>query len=350
MSNPFGSGSLVEIIIVVIVFLAVSAGAIFLLSGGQWLQALAGMFRVALTIFTTPFVFLRDALVIIAGARDAEQDYARTRVFTLFRYSRIQYLGIFIGTLIVLSTGITASLMQLYPRAELESHRILSERIRDLREQEDSANEELRAAGSEEQRNALEEARAQADRAYQSQVESNVAFVRNAPFNSVAISQIANARSADAVSRLDANVDSYMLDCPRGFNWGGYTVEDCARLRALLHQLAQRRLQEFTLADALREAERAAGEASNAAQMAEARVTQLREEISRVQDQRGEVSLFNPRVMGSKIGAAIAGLISTLLAVVFTVWLGALIVDFFNWVILMMRAAEKNASEELARG
>jgi hypothetical protein len=212
MLGAFGSGSVVELVVAMVVFVAVSAGAIFVLSRGRWLESLSGLFRVALTIFTTPFVFLRDALVIIRAAATVEQDYARTRIFMLFRYSRIQYLLIFVGTLLVLSGGMTASLMSLYPREELEVGRVLSERIRGLRADIDAATEQARQAGSPDQLRALEERRAQAERAYQSQAASNATFARNAPFNHFAIGQIASARSADAVTRLDGSVDGYMAD------------------------------------------------------------------------------------------------------------------------------------------
>lgn len=60
------------------VFIATTLGLVGLFAGRDWLEAVFGMFRVFFTIFTTPFIFLRDALTVIRNSSEAEQDYLQT--------------------------------------------------------------------------------------------------------------------------------------------------------------------------------------------------------------------------------------------------------------------------------
>ena len=125
-------GETIDAVIGLAVFVAVTAGVIVVLSGGKLGEQLSGMLRVFVSIFTTPFVFLRDALAIIRTSSESEQDYARSRVYMLFRLNRIQYLGLVILCLLTLSSGVTSSLLSLYPSQEIEQGRQLSQQVNDL--------------------------------------------------------------------------------------------------------------------------------------------------------------------------------------------------------------------------
>jgi hypothetical protein len=336
-------------IIGLIVFLAVSAGVLFVLSGGRLGPALLGILRVAVTIFTTPFVFLRDALVIITNAGDEERDYQRTRVFMLFRYSRIQYLVLLVAALLVLAGGITTSLLSLYPQAEMAQSRQLTEYIDQLREQVSAAEDTVETAGSPEGRQALETLRNEALAALQQQQQSNAAFAQTATHSSNAVSQILSTRNAQALSYLAANIDSYMADCPRGYSWQGFTPADCANFRTFLGELVNRRTTEFNLAAAYENAERAWREADASAQQATAQLEGLQTSLAAAREQRGSISLFNPSVIGGKLKGAIGILITTALSVVVLIWLGAILIDVLNLLILLMRSAEIENAAKLAR-
>ncbi len=327
----------------------VSLGAIFALSGGRLLEALGAMLRVALTLFSTPFLFLRDAIAILRDSGEVEADYARSRTFMLFRYNRIQYLGVLVAALLTLAGGVTASLMQLYPQAEVERGRMLGEQIETIRAQMTEAQAGLSGVAPPEQLRRLEAARNEAEAAHRTQADSNAAFLQNPPRQNGAIGQLATARSPEVITELRDNIGEYMGSCPRASNWSGYTPADCTQMRAYLNELAERRLREFALAQTFSEADAAFQQANSAAQSAEANVANLREQLASAERTRGEVSLFNPAWIVSHLAAAGATLLSALLAVVFVVWIGAIVVDFVNWLVLLMRSAELKASDTVER-
>lgn len=332
-----------------VVLALVSAVAILVLSGGRLLEALAGMLRVGLTFFTTPFLFLRDAVSIIRDSNEVEADYARSRAFMLFRYNRIQYLGVVVVALITLSGGVTAALLSLYPQAEVERGRMLEEQAQAMRGQLAEAQRAVSAAPSPDRRRALESQRAEAEAAYRTQSDSNAAFLANPPRRNGAIGQFATARSPEVVTELRGNIAEYMSGCPRGSNWTGYAPDDCARMRAYLNELAERRLSEFALAQAFNEADAAFQQASTAAQAAEGKLAGLRQDVAEIERERAAISLFNPSWIVAHLRDAITTLLSTLLLIVMLVWFSAIVVDFINWLILLMRSAELSASEKVER-
>lgn len=328
-------------IIGLIVFLAVSAGVLMLFSGGNLLDALRQLLRVALTFFTTPFVFLRDSLATLRRSEDEERAYAQSRLFTLFRVNRLFYLGILTASLLTLSGGITKSLVSLWPSEEFARAHAQTEHIKQLREQIAVTETSARAAGDSSQRTALETRRNDARRAYEQEAATTGDLLRNTSFSGGLITEIARAQGPEEVARVAASIDGYLADCPGGPSWQGFAPETCAQLRVFVTELARRKTNEQTLARAYQEAEKAFQDADTAARTAEQTLADLKQQLEAAQQLRSEVSLFNPRVIGGKLWGAILGLLGTLLAVVGIVWSGAIFIDIFNWVILLMRSAEK---------
>lgn len=279
MDSILGVGSFLSEhpVIGLIVFLAVSAGVIFVLSGGRLVEALRGIFRTLLTIFTTPFVFLRDALTILRTAGEAEKDYQRTRVFMLYRYSRIQYLLLLVGALLVLSGGITTSLLSLYPQQEIEMGRTLSERVNQLRNEVREAEEAVRASGSPDHRQNLEKARDEAQAAHQQAQRDIAAFVQTAPVPGPYVNQIRNAYNADAANQQANGVLEQLANCPEG--WPGYTQQECNAIRNFATGLGQRRVAELTTQQAFNDAQRAFRDADSAAAQANARLESARSQL-----------------------------------------------------------------------
>lgn len=338
MSNP---------IIGLIVFLAVGAGVITTLSGGQLTPSLVGIFRMIVSAFTAPFAFLRNTLTIIRSAEDAAKDYERTRVYMLFRFNRLNYLAILLVSIFVLAAGITGALISLYPSAEMAQHKALSENIKTLQEQIDTTKKELAEVATPAHRKTLEDARTAAETKLTAQREGNDAFLAAQSFGGPLITQLRNARNPEYVAQLRGQVDSYLSDCPMGYSWQGFTPEQCISYRQFALDYAQRRTTELALAKAFDEADKAFTDVDTAAQAADLRLEYAREQMKSLKEARGEVSLLNPKVIFGKLWAGILLVLGSFAAVIGIVWAGALLIDFFNWVILLMRAAEKEASGRL---
>jgi len=334
-------------IVGVAVFVAVTLGVILALSGGNFGGSIGGILRVAFSFFTAPFIFLSNALAGMRTSGEEEQHYRGSRIFMMFRWSKLLYLGLLIWCLLILSGGITSSLLTLYPSYEIEQGRLLDEQIVDLQSRVATANEAVADAGAPEYRQQLQAQRNDARGAYQRQVQSNANFVQNTTFSGPIISQLANTRSAYTIDNIRSNIDSYMSGCPRGYNWRGMTVETCGQYRAFLLELADRRMREFQLENAAAEAERAYRDADSAAQNAAANLAALQAQLQATRAQREAISLFNPEVMTRRIATAGGSLLLTFLSVIITVWLGATLLSLFSWLTLMMRGLEQLMAQRL---
>lgn len=350
----FGSGSpwgflFEHPVIGLAVFVAVTAGVIVVLSGGKLGEQLSGMLRVFVSIFTTPFVFLRDALAIIRTSNESEQDYARSRVYMLFRLNRIQYLGLVILCLLTLSSGVTSSLLSLYPSQEIEQGRQLSQQVNDLQRQLVEANQAVTAAGAPGFRENLRAQRDQAQAAYRQQAQSTAEFAQSTKFSGDLITQLSNTSNTGYIENVRNGIDGYMQSCPRGYYWQGMSAADCGQFRTFVLELADRKTHEIALAQAADEANTAWQQADSAAQVATQNQQNIQAQLDATKQARDHVSLFNPSVMGERIKSAIGGLIATLLSVIALVWLGAIFIDVLNWIILMMRAGERASTERLER-
>lgn len=335
-----------------IVFLAVSAGALMVLSEGKLIEALKSILRVIVTIFTTPFVFLRDAMEIIRSSGENEQDYERSRTFMMFRLNRIQYLTLLVVCLLTLSSGVTTALFSLYPSAEIEQGRMIDQQIEGYSAQLEEANAALAAASAPGHREQLQASATEAQNAYQAQLNANAAFVQGTTYQNELIYQLASANNRNYPARVREGLDGYMQNCPRGYQFQGMSVQDCVGLRAFLIELSNRRDAEFAAADAARQAQTAFEEADSAAQIATQNQQAAQQIYDDARQRRNQVSLFNPEMIGGRISGAIGILLSTIGLVIGIVWFGAILLDVWNWIILMMRAMEQEKEAQLrkARG
>ncbi len=331
------------------VFIAASLGIVSLFAGRDWLEALFGMFRVFFTIFTTPFVFLRDALTVIRNSSEAEQDYARTRVFTLFRYSRIQYLFIFIGALLILSAGLTSGALSLWPKYELEQRQALLGQIVEIQSQIEATNQSMGAAAAPDFRANLERARAEALTAYQAQAQRNSGLPENPAFQRDIVYNVMNARDVGAVQNLRERIADYTSNCPNNYNWRGFSPQMCEQFRGYVTDLTNRKENEINLAQAFREADAALSNVQSAHREASARLTMLQAGLETTVAQREAIAVFNVQWLLQRLQGLFWLLLGTILSVVVFVWFFAIAADFLNWIILLMRSAEKNSSDNLAR-
>jgi hypothetical protein len=340
-------------IIGVIVFAAVSAGAILVLSGGQLVDALGGLLRIFITIFTTPFKFLRDAIDRVRNAREAEQDYEKSSVFLLFRANRIWYGIIFVLCLLILSGGITTAVLSLYPGGEMQQVELLDEQIEQIETELATARNEAIVPAEAAPNNAaqLEQARTTARNAYQNQVNSNAEFINGLAVRGPFIDRLANAYNEDTVEYVRANLDQEINTCLRR---RGSNAATCAQYRTAVVELADRKDNEFRLARAAQEAENAWRQgdqaARRAAQQAEyqaARVTEVEQRLQYAREQRASVNPWDPKRLSERLVAAVLMVLATLWSVIVFVWIAAIAIDVWNWVILMMRSLERTQQAKL---
>jgi hypothetical protein len=332
-------------IIGIAVFLLVSAGVIVVLSGGRLGDALGGMFRIFLTIFTTPFEFLRDAIRIMRTSKDEEQDYAGSTVFVMFRGNRIQYMLLLVLCLLILSGGLTTALISLYPSGEIAYHRQLSEQVRGLEQETEAAQQAVDRAAAPEYREQLATARAEARSAYERVARANEAALNQTPYTGPAIDQLRYARSAESANRVRQNIDNYMSGCPRA--WRNMTVESCNAYRTFVLDLADQRANEFNLAAAATEADRAWRDADYAAQSVANQLADAQARLDAARQQREDAAPFSLDRMSQRLIGALMIILGALLTVIFVAWFGATLIDLGNWIILMMRSLELTQKQKL---
>lgn len=330
-----------------IVFGVITLGVLSVLSGGNVGDTLGGMLRVAFTFFTTPFVVLRDALANMRSAEDEEQDYRGSRLFLWFRASKLEYLLLLIVSLLILSSGVTSSVLSLYPQYELAEGRRLDAEIQRLETEVARANEAVAAANAPGHRDQLRAQRDAARTAYQNQLQANAALSQNTTFYGGIVEQLTNAQRASTVENIRGQIDYYMSSCPRGYNWRAMTTETCAQYRSYAIELANARMREFDLERAAEVADQTYRQADNAAANAAQTLAMFQSQLDTTKQQRAAVSLFDPEVIAARLGAAAGTLLTTLLWVVIVVWIGAWFITAFSWLVLMMRGLERWVTAKL---
>lgn len=330
-----------------LIFLLISAVVLYALSGGRLRQTLAGLLRVFLTIFTTPFEFLRDALTIIRTARDSEQDYYRTRIFMLYRYSRLQYFALLFAALLVLCAGITASVLSLYPQAAIAQRAALAEEIEQVEKDIIDAKQEVSLAATPQRKAELQKARDDARKKHDQQRASNAAYAKKLTYSGPIFTSVSNADSSQEVRTILDGLDDYMESCPDGSSWSGFSATTCAEFRSALQELARRRGAELDQAEAATRAAEAFSNADLEGERAAGKLAYTEQRLADLTTTRNGIKLFDREMLKDKTAVASGFLVGALLLVIVIVWLGAILIDVLNWFILMMRAAEKYAVTQL---
>ncbi|MEQ1493816.1 MAG: hypothetical protein ABL932_25065, partial [Terricaulis sp.] len=274
-----------------------------------------------------------------------EQDYVKSTVFMLYRANRIWYMALLVLCLLILSGGITHAVISLYPGAELQQSRALQEQITQIETEVEAANQAVSAAASPGNAERLAAARTEARDAYQRQVNDNQTFIQNSTFTGPAIDQLTSARSPQGVQYVRTNIEYYMQGCPRA--WRNITAEQCVQYRAVLVEFADRKDREFALAEAAQTAEAAWRDADNASQAAANQLADAQARLAYTQEQKASIDPFNPKRLLERLVGSIASILLTLWSVIVTVWAGAIIIDVFNWLLLMMRSLERTQQAKL---
>ncbi|MDB5430557.1 MAG: hypothetical protein JWP35_1673 [Caulobacter sp.] len=336
-----------------ICYILVTVLLVALFSAGRPTQAWRGIWRVFLTLFTTPFEFLRNALTIIRTGQVDETTYAGTREFVLFRYSRLQYLSIFVCGTLILASGIAASLLALYPQSEIEAGKSLRAEQGQLTAKIAQAQQTVRDADKPGYRQTLQRAEAKAQAAYDAEAEVINAKKQANPFNGPILVQIDNAGSKADLENIRDTAEPYFTGCPdaysvTGASWIGWTAEQCAQFKAYAVDLIDQDIKLITLGETLTAAREAIDNASNAMATSQAQITSLNSDLAANKASQETNSVFAPRNIGAHLMAALAALISGVVAVLIFVWVGAIAIDVLNWIILLMRSLEAEHEDRLA--
>jgi hypothetical protein len=333
-----------------LIMAAVFVGVVFVLSRGRLGRGLSAILRALIGVFTTPFAFLQRAQGVLEEAGDAQADYDGSRVFMLFKLSRVQYFVVLIACVLTLSAGITASVMALYPHQEFEAQRLLSEQVAGLEREIGQANERLTAANAPGFSQGLQTRRDQAQQAFAEHSQSTYEFVLNADMSTPLLSDIASAGDAQTLQRVRDNIDDYMADCPRGPTWRAVANLDCNAYRAFATEFVQRKLRLWELEAAAREADAAFLDVSSTVQRGREEIDRLQGNLEEVRRQRATIAPFNRELLGKRaIGAALI-LFGTIWSVVVTVWVFSVFISLLDWLVLFLRARELTDAERLRQG
>jgi hypothetical protein len=328
-------------------FLIIGAGVLFLFSGPKWMESLVGILRVAATIFTTPFEFLRDALTLVRNARESEQDYAKSRIFMLFRYSRLQYLGVLVFSLMLLTAGLTSAVLAFNPTVELEQSAQLRDQIKKTQADIGSAEASLAEIERPGYQEALERTLTQTRSQHQARNSAYRELRQRSRFQGGLVSRIDNAQTAQSAAQLQNGLEDAVRGCPDPYQWANFTAEDCTDFRTYVTSLLEAKLAERTALEASRTAEQAVESASSALATARAELESLQARLTFEREQLDAVSIFRLDWLQDRATAAITILISAALGVVVFIWLGAIVIDVVNWIILIMRSLERTQAEKL---
>ncbi|HEY3815004.1 MAG TPA: hypothetical protein VGL66_17435 [Caulobacteraceae bacterium] len=335
-AHPFLSG---------LCFLVILFGVVLLFSGKHWQAAWGGIARVFATIFTTPFEFLRNALLIVRTAKANEANYANTREFVLFRYSRIQYLTVFAMSALLLATTISSALIVLYPQREIAATRELKTEATDLNSKLATAQRNVQDSDKPEYKESLQNAAAAANKAVTAEFGVIARKKAANTFSGPILNQIDNASTDADLSVVQTSIDTYFAGCPggispQGWNWMVWTAEQCAQFRAYTVDQIAERGKLIALMQTANSAQQAIQSASSSAETEQAQVASLQTQIENNTQSQKASSPWAVRNIASHVIAAFLTLLSGAFGVITFVWIASILLDILNWIILLMRSLE----------
>lgn len=325
------------------IFLAMLFGLLFALTDGDPRPALAGIGRVLWSFFTTPFQFLVRSLKALADSDENEQPYQDSREWVAYRALRFAYVAITLFSIAALSGGLAASLIAMYPKAELELRSNLKKNLDNLESeiQENLADidkasrpdfiETLRSesAGAKKERDLRRREYRVIDRKGWS----------GGPFN-----QLDNANSLASVDPVVDGIDEIIEEC--NYRNG---EDSCQQLREILLELALAKKRLIQAETSFEKAESNLKDSDRILALATQRAEYLNDQKNDLQNEYDESSLWNLNWVKTHFDVAKGLLFSTLLSVILFVWWSALVVEVVSWLIMMMLALERRFDPGSAR-
>lgn len=328
------------------IFLVTLVVSVAAFSKGNVARSFAALARIGWSIVSTPFEFLRDAISIIRGASEAELDYKTTREFSLFRFSRILYLCMFVSAVLLLSGGLSGSLISFYPKAEIDELAALKQSVSDDHAKLADLNKTIAEASKPAYRDALEavlrKAQAEAD------AKRDRFFGTQQPFTGPVVSQVMGATEASAVDAVVDNLQIYMSDCPNGMSWNNFTTQTCDDFRKFIVGLAKSKKEVIAAEDAALTAQEAVRQADSVVADGTQKVADLKAALVALDGQIKSSPMTTGSWIGPHVAASLMLALGTVVWVIALVWGGAISLDVLSWVILLMRSLEFSASAKMA--
>lgn len=329
----------------IIVFL-VALGLVFVLfTAPNTAASLRSVARLAWTGLCTPFEFIRNSFAVMNASLSAEKDYAGTREFVLFRYSRIQYLIACVLSVIFLAAALTRALLVLYPSGEIQQYGQLKSELARLNEDLTATQKNIADASRPDYTRKMVAERDKWQRIYNQQQESDANFRPKITFNSSVLVQIDGASDSNTLTQIGGNLDTFFLYCP-GPNWTGFGVDECNLFKSQLAELIQRKLRELQFLQNINSANLAIQ--NNGATVASFRehYAQVNGQVASTRDQLKASDPWSAKTLGRHIAAMLLVLVGAVSLFIMTIWIYAMFIDVFNWLVMMMRSLEKRHSEE----
>ena len=328
-------------------FLVLFVAAVAVFSRKNASKSFGALARVFWSIVSTPFEFLRDALSIIRGASASEEDYKNTREFTLFRMSRILYFGMFIAAILILSAGITGSVISLYPKAEIDASDALKKQVVDTNAKIVAINQSIVEASKPTYRQGLQTALQKASSEASAKQAKLVAIQESQVFTGGILNQVGTAIDAAGVDQVMQGFDIYMSDCPAGPSWNSFTAQACEQFKAYVITFAAAKKDEIAAQDAVGTAQQTLAQADSVVADGNQRVTELKTSLISLDAQIKASPISTGSWIWPHVMASIALAFGTIWWLILVVWGSAITLDVLNWAILMMRSLEVNVLGKL---
>lgn len=327
-----------------LIFVATTSAIIVLLSGQESGLAVRGILEVLWSILTTPFRFLRRVLEMMKTIEARDTPYVGSRAHISFRANRIQYVFVFLTALLLLSGGVASSILALYPKAELELRDSLGNDLKELEgeiaEQQRIVADAAKPDYKETLTDRLRLAKAASDKA---SVQLRQYFA-DAPYSGGWLKRMEQAEDVDTATTLAAELDGIFEGCPD--NSSEFDRETCLVLEKHARGLAPVKLAQLKAAEEFAEARESLEAADAAADNAKRTMSELENRQAVLKEAYEASSLLNFGWVKSHVGAAVALLLPTLVAVIAYVWAGAILADVIGWLIMMMLALERRFADD----
>ena len=328
----------------ILIFITISTLTLHLLSSKNIKSSISGMFRVFSLIFTTPFLFIKTSLGKIVEANTSEEVYKNSRTLTLNRLNKILYLGIVFTSLLILSTGITASFISLYPSLEIDERNQNGQTLADLKEKVRAQDDIIERASSPTYVKTLQDKKAAAFSEYEKSVAESKSLIGG--YTGPAVDSIKEAESTETLDEIKSGLDAAFQFCP-GATYEGFKEEDCAKFKATLLRLIDNKIQQLATTKKWNAAKLDLEHSGDAVETAKKTRTEIGYQVIDAQKTFDESSLTKREWIGTHVSAFLGLLFQTLFSLIAMVWTVSISIDLLSWLVLVLRWVEKQADKEV---
>jgi hypothetical protein len=284
---------------------------------------------------------------ILRGFRshdEREKNYANTLELVTFRWTRFIYLGVLLGALAILSIGVAASIITLYPKMELQARNEIKAKIEEVNQNQLKAKQLIEESAKPGFKENLTQQREIAEKKFEkAQADFNEVLEENEKTNGFrggAITTAGDAKTVEELEQLGEVVSEAIKKCP-GPNYNGFTEDQCQAFQKLVTTLIVKRTAILDAWKSLQEKIDTERNTDRVINEAELTLKGIADQLTVLNTELADASKYFSEWIPHHLSAFLLLMLQTLSLFFVYVWATTITADILSWIVMIMLSLEK---------